>query len=145
MRLTSLHCLGSHAVARLAGVSDRAVRKAASKGYLTGCRTGRSWYFTEADVAAWQERRHRSAHSCRYISASPSDISKRHGLQRCRCRHFDRDHFIASRDVLDWLLIHLANALRTRPKEDPVIQAVTEWLQAVIACVNTPYSERGLQ
>lgn len=143
--LTDLHCLGSRAVARLAGVSDRAVRKAASRGYLTGCRAGRSWYFTEADVDVWQQRRRRSAYSCRYIAESPSDTAKRHGMQRCRCRHFDRDHFVASRDILDWLLVHLAKDLRKRPKGDPVIQSVTEWIRALVACVNTPDHERGLQ
>jgi hypothetical protein len=40
-------------VARRAGVTAQAVRKAARSGRLAGRRDGREWTFTETDAAAW--------------------------------------------------------------------------------------------
>lgn len=44
-------------VARLAGVSERAVRKAAARGRLVGRRTDSRWEFGHAQAHAWINRR----------------------------------------------------------------------------------------
>ncbi|WFE44272.1 helix-turn-helix domain-containing protein [Verrucosispora sp. WMMD1129] len=49
--------LGSVEVARLAGTSDRAVRKAARAGALAGRITGGRWVFTGPAVDRWMSRR----------------------------------------------------------------------------------------
>lgn len=54
-------------VARIAGVSDRAVRKARACGRLTGQWTGKEWLYSRCDVESWTARRLSSAHSLRYM------------------------------------------------------------------------------
>lgn len=49
--------LGTSDVARLASVSEQAVRKAAARGRLVGQRTATGWQFTESAAARWQATR----------------------------------------------------------------------------------------
>lgn len=55
--------LGVDEVARLAGVTPRAIRKAALRGRLVGRLVGGRWEFTEQAVTMWRGRRDGVAHA----------------------------------------------------------------------------------